>query len=109
MHAAFQNATALQTRLAHGIICVCVCMCVCVYLCSCDTTSMDHGYGGRRDPFVIYHERVADSRDTRHGQRYGWPNEQWKLPWIEGNNRVKLHVHAPLRNRDRVLGPAALG
>ena len=51
---------------------------------------------GRRDPFVIYHER-ADSRDT---QRYACPNEQWKLPWTEGNNRWS-YVHAC--NRDHVL------
>ena len=68
---------------------------------------MDHGYGGRRDPFVIYHERVADSRDTlRATPRLA--ERTMEIAMDRGKQLCQAVRARAARNRDRVLGPAAL-
>ena len=43
---------------------------------------------------LLFTTNASRIRAIRYAQRHAWPNEQWKLPWIEGNNCVKLYVHA---------------
>lgn len=83
-------------------------LCTWYYLSpSLSLSSMDHGYGGRRDPFVIYHERVADSRDTlRATPRLA--ERTMEIAMDRGKQSCQAVRARAARNRDRVLGPAAL-